>query len=136
MATGTNMAQLPGLPSWGQGWLDSYLAQADGGDVVRGDVGRGARWWHHLFDGVATLTEGRLQRLQDRVGRQVAELGTAFRLPGDTRERRWPLPGCGGRLRCPLAVALPALQARLDPQQVQADVPALTPWPVQAAAGD
>jgi uncharacterized circularly permuted ATP-grasp superfamily protein/uncharacterized alpha-E superfamily protein len=84
------MAQLPGLPSWGQGWLDNYVAQAEGGDIVRGDVGRGARWWHHLFDGVATLTEGRLQRLQDRVARQVGEIGTAFRLPGDTRERRWP----------------------------------------------
>ncbi|PZU06180.1 circularly permuted type 2 ATP-grasp protein [Sphingomonas sp.] len=84
------MAQLPGMPSWGQGWLDAYVAQADAGDVVRGDMGRGGRWWHYLFDGVATLTEGRLQRLQDRIGRQVDELGTAFRLPGDTRERPWP----------------------------------------------
>jgi uncharacterized circularly permuted ATP-grasp superfamily protein/uncharacterized alpha-E superfamily protein len=91
MAWGTNMAQLPGMPSWGQGWLESYIAQAGSGDVVRDDMGRGARWWHHLFDGVATLTEGRLQRLQDRVGRQVDELGTAFRLPGDPTERRWPL---------------------------------------------
>jgi len=84
------MAQLPNMPSWGQGWLESYLAQSDAGDVVRGDVGRGARWWHHLFDGVATITEGRLRRLQDRVAHQVEEIGTAFRLPGDTRERRWP----------------------------------------------
>ncbi|MDO6416694.1 circularly permuted type 2 ATP-grasp protein [Sphingomonas sp. BIUV-7] len=84
------MAQLPGMPTWGQGWLESYVAQADLGDVVRGDLGRGARWWHHLFDGVATLTEGRLQRLQDRIGRQVDDLGTAFRLPGDTSERPWP----------------------------------------------
>ncbi|WP_294392108.1 circularly permuted type 2 ATP-grasp protein [uncultured Sphingomonas sp.] len=88
---GTNMAQLPGMPSWGQGWLESYIAQAGGGDVVRDDMGRGARWWHHLFDGVATLTEGRLQRLQDRVGRQVNEIGTTFRLPGDPAERPWPL---------------------------------------------
>jgi uncharacterized circularly permuted ATP-grasp superfamily protein/uncharacterized alpha-E superfamily protein len=85
------MAQLPGMPSWGQGWLESYIAQAGSGDVVRDDMGRGARWWHHLFDGVAALTEGRLQRLQDRVGRQVNELGTAFRLPGDPVERPWPL---------------------------------------------
>lgn len=49
------------------------------------------------------------------------------------RERRWPLPGCGGRLRCPLAIAVPALQARLDPQRVEAEVPAMTPWPAQAA---
>ncbi|WP_420139718.1 circularly permuted type 2 ATP-grasp protein [Sphingomonas sp.] len=88
---GTNMAQLPGMPSWGQGWLESYVSQTNAGDVVRDDMGRGARWWHHLFDGVAGLTEGRLQRLQDRIGRQVDEIGTAFRLPGDPSERPWPL---------------------------------------------
>ncbi|MDQ1091716.1 4-phytase/acid phosphatase [Xanthomonas sacchari] len=49
------------------------------------------------------------------------------------RARGWPLPGCGGRLRCPLAIALPALQARLDPQRVQAEVPPMTPWPAQVA---
>ncbi|WP_420008833.1 histidine-type phosphatase [Xanthomonas sacchari] len=49
------------------------------------------------------------------------------------RERRWPLPGCGGRLRCPLAIALPALQARLDPQRVEAAEPPMTEWPAQAA---
>jgi uncharacterized circularly permuted ATP-grasp superfamily protein/uncharacterized alpha-E superfamily protein len=91
MVGGTNMALLPGLPSWGQGWLESYVAQAGPGDVVRDDMGRGGRWWHHLFDGVAALTEGRLQRLQDRIGRQVDEIGTAFRLPGDPNERPWPL---------------------------------------------
>ena len=91
MAAGGNMALLPGLPSWGQGWLESYIAQAGLGDVVRDDMGRGGRWWNHLFDGVATLTEGRLQRLQDRIGRQVDEIGTAFRLPGDSDERPWPL---------------------------------------------
>ena len=91
MVAGASMAQLPGMPSWGQGWLDAYIGQAGAGDIVRGDVGRGARWWHHLFDGVAGLTEGRLQRLQDRIGRQVDEIGTAFRLPGDSMERPWPL---------------------------------------------
>jgi uncharacterized circularly permuted ATP-grasp superfamily protein/uncharacterized alpha-E superfamily protein len=84
------MAQLPGMPSWGQGWLESYVSQAGAGDVVRDDMGRGGRWWHHLFDGVAGLTEGRLQRLQERIDRQVDEIGTAFRLPGDPAERPWP----------------------------------------------
>lgn len=91
MVGGTNMALLPGLPSWGQGWIESYVAKAGVGDVLRDDIGRGARWWHHLFDGVATLTEGRLQRLQDRISRQVDEIGTTFRLPGDSNERPWPL---------------------------------------------
>jgi hypothetical protein len=73
-------AQLPGIPSWGEGWLSSYVATAGTGDVLRGDYGRGARWWHRLFEGIATLTEGRLGYLQDRISRQVGELGMAYRL--------------------------------------------------------
>lgn len=84
-------AQLPGMPTWGEGWLASYVAGAGSGDVLRGDYGRGARWWHRLFEGVATLSEGRLGALQERVSRQAIELGTAFRLPGETKERPWPL---------------------------------------------
>ncbi|MEH3107191.1 MAG: circularly permuted type 2 ATP-grasp protein [Sphingomonas fennica] len=91
MTTAAGSADLFGTPQWGRRWIDTYLAGAGPEDVVRGDGGRGARWWHHLFDGVATLTEGHLQRLQDRVGRQVTELGTAFRLPGESQERSWPL---------------------------------------------
>ena len=89
-AAGASPAPAP-LPAWGRGWLDAYLAQAGPGDVVRGDVARGATWWHHLFDGVATITEGRLQRLQDRIARQVDEIGTTFRLPDDPGERPWPV---------------------------------------------
>lgn len=85
------MAQLPGMPTWGEGWLSSYVATAGLGDVLRGDYGRGARWWHQLFEGIATLSEGHLGVVQDRVARQVIELGTAFRLPGESEERPWPV---------------------------------------------
>lgn len=88
---GEQMAQLPGMPSWGDGWLNAYLAAAGPGDSLRGDMGRGARWWRSLFEGVAGITEGRLARLQERVARQVTEIGTAFRLPGEARERAWPV---------------------------------------------
>ncbi|SFR96218.1 circularly permuted type 2 ATP-grasp protein [Sphingomonas jatrophae] len=87
------MPQLPGLPSWGQGWVESYLSQARPGDVLRDDLGRGARWWRTLFDGVANLSDGRLARVEERVGRQVREIGTAFRLPGEAKERAWPQSG-------------------------------------------
>lgn len=85
------MAQLPGLPTWGEGWIASYLPRATSGDVLRGDAGRGARWWNRLLEGVAGLADGNLTHLQDRVTRQVTEIGTAFRLPGDDDERPWPL---------------------------------------------
>lgn len=85
------MAELPGLPSLGEGWLQSYIAKAGLADALRGDVGRGAKWWHSLFEGVGRLSEGRLDLLQQRMARQVQELGTAFRLPGEERERPWPV---------------------------------------------
>ncbi|SNS64047.1 Uncharacterized conserved protein, circularly permuted ATPgrasp superfamily [Sphingomonas laterariae] len=83
------MSQLPGLPTWGEGWLASYLPRATSGDILRGDVGRGARWWNHLLEGMAGLGEGNLNHLQDRITRQVAEIGTSFRLPGEAHERPW-----------------------------------------------
>jgi uncharacterized circularly permuted ATP-grasp superfamily protein/uncharacterized alpha-E superfamily protein len=88
---GELMAQLPGMPSLGEGWLQSYIAMAGTADTLRGDVGRGAKWWHRLFDGVGQLSDGRLDVLQNRIGRQIQELGTAFRLPGEGQERPWPL---------------------------------------------
>ncbi|QNH18709.1 histidine-type phosphatase [Xanthomonas sp. SS] len=113
----TNLAHLAGLlgvPGPVRGQPDAY---PPGGALLLDLVRQRGRDYLQLRSVVPTL-----QALRDN------------RFDGDRlRERRWPLPGCGGRLRCPLAVALPALQARLDAQQVQADVPALTPWPVQAA---
>lgn len=85
------MAELPGMPSLGEGWLQSYIATAGAADTLRGDVGRGAKWWQRLFDGIGQLTDGRLDILQARMARQVEELGTAFSLPGEGHERPWPL---------------------------------------------
>ncbi len=117
----TNLAHLAGLldvPGPVRGQPDAY---PPGGALLLDLVRHGGRDYLQLRSVVPTL-----QALRDN------------RFDGaGLRERRWPLPGCGRRLRCPLAVALPALQARLDTQQVQADVPELSAWPVQAAvAGD
>ncbi|TVV74403.1 circularly permuted type 2 ATP-grasp protein [Sphingomonas solaris] len=76
---------------WGEGWLTDYRASAGPDDVLRGDEGRGGRWWRTLLDGIASVSGGDLDQLQDRIGRQVKELGTAFRLPGEENERPWPL---------------------------------------------
>ncbi|ATE65937.1 hypothetical protein COO09_07055 [Rhizorhabdus dicambivorans] len=88
---GDMTAELPGMPSLGEGWLQSYIAKAGTADALRGDVGRGAKWWQALFEGIGRMTEGRLDLLQQRMARQVQELGTAFRLPGEERERPWPV---------------------------------------------
>ncbi len=72
-------------------WLTAYRDQAGRGDVLHGDEGRGGRWWRTLLAGMSHISDGSLARMQDRVGRQVKELGTAFRLPGEANERAWPL---------------------------------------------
>jgi uncharacterized circularly permuted ATP-grasp superfamily protein/uncharacterized alpha-E superfamily protein len=84
-------ARLPGMPSRSEGWRTSYLANAGLGDVLRGDEGRGGPWWRTLLDGVAKAGDGSLGQLQERIRRQVKEIGTAFRLPGEADERAWPL---------------------------------------------
>ena len=91
MLGGETMAELPGLPTPVEGWIASYLAQAGEGDVLRGDMGRGARWWNRLLEGIAGLTGGRLALLQERVERRISEIGTAFRLPDESEERPWPV---------------------------------------------
>jgi 4-phytase / acid phosphatase len=113
----TNLAQLSGLlavPGTVPGQPDAY---PPGGALLLELVRQRGRDYLQLRSVVPTLQALRDNRFDG----------------GGLRERRWPLPGCGGRLRCPLAIALPALQARLDAGQVQAGVPALTPWPAQAA---
>lgn len=81
----------PGDDTLGGRWLTTYRDEAGPGDVLRGDEGRGGRWWRTLLNGMAHVSDGSLARMQDRVGRQVKELGTAFRLPGEANERAWPL---------------------------------------------
>jgi uncharacterized circularly permuted ATP-grasp superfamily protein/uncharacterized alpha-E superfamily protein len=77
-------------PRWSDAWLNEYLEGAGLGDVLRGDYGRGARWWGQLLEGMAQLASGQLAKVQERVQRQVNDIGIAFRLPGETEERPWP----------------------------------------------
>lgn len=84
-------AELPARATCAQEWIAAYLPAAGTDDVLRGDYGRGAKWWHRLLEGVAEIADGGLAELQDRIARQVRDLGTAFRLPGEADERPWPL---------------------------------------------
>ncbi|QSQ31058.1 histidine-type phosphatase [Xanthomonas translucens] len=115
----TNLAHLAGLLDVPGAVPDQPDAYPPGGALLLELVRQGGRDYLQLRSVVPTLQALRDNRFD----------GAAL------RERRWPLPGCGGRLRCPLAVALPALQARLDAQQVQAEVPTMRAWPVQTAGG-
>lgn len=47
--------------------------------------------WYRMAAGLHDLSEGNLAGIQERVLREVIDLGTAFRFAGDNEERPWPL---------------------------------------------
>ncbi len=80
----------PDLPAFsGAAWLDAYGAQVAKGDVVREATNRGM--WAAMADEVAIASNGDLNQARARIQRQADEIGTGFRMPGDSDERKWPL---------------------------------------------
>ena len=80
----------PDLPTFsGAAWLDAYGAQVAKGDVVREASNRGI--WAAMADEVALASNGDLSQARARIQRQADEIGTGFRMPGDSDERKWPL---------------------------------------------
>ena len=68
-------------------WAADYRSRTGSGDAVLADSGLMTA----IFDEVAAASGGDLRELRQRAERQAGEIGTAFRMPGDAEERRWPL---------------------------------------------
>lgn len=65
-----------------------YCAEAGPGDVMcAGDESP----WDIILDEVLKGGGGDLARTEDRLRRQVQEIGTSFRLSGEMEERQWPV---------------------------------------------
>ena len=80
----------PVLPAFsGAAWLDVYRAQVARGDVVRETTN--PAMWAAMADDVAQASNGDLNQARARIQRQADEIGTGFRMPGDSDERKWPL---------------------------------------------
>ena len=80
----------PTLPAFsGAAWLDVYRAQVARGDVVRD--AQSSAMWATMADEVARASHGDLAQARMRIQRQADEIGTGFRMPGDSEERKWPL---------------------------------------------
>ena len=80
----------PDLPAFsGAAWLDAYSAGVARGDVVRDATNRAM--WAAMADEVAAANQGDLTQARQRIQRQADEIGTGFRMPGDSDERKWPL---------------------------------------------
>ncbi|MFM9977722.1 MAG: circularly permuted type 2 ATP-grasp protein [Sphingomonadaceae bacterium] len=76
-------------PDVARGWLDRYR-----GVAMRSDVCAGAAdpaHWQILFDEIAAATGGDLAAAGSRMQRQADDVGTGFRVPGESDARKWPL---------------------------------------------
>jgi uncharacterized circularly permuted ATP-grasp superfamily protein/uncharacterized alpha-E superfamily protein len=71
--------------------LRHYVTDAAGGDLMLEAAPDIAPHWRAMLSGLATADSGDFAPLQDRVVRQVQDLGMAFRLAGEDDERSWPL---------------------------------------------
>ncbi|MGV3770179.1 MAG: circularly permuted type 2 ATP-grasp protein, partial [Sphingobium phenoxybenzoativorans] len=71
--------------------LRHYVTDAAGGDLMLEAAPDMAVHWRAMLAGLAVAGTGDFAPLQDRVARQVQDLGMAFRLAGEDDERSWPL---------------------------------------------
>jgi uncharacterized circularly permuted ATP-grasp superfamily protein/uncharacterized alpha-E superfamily protein len=76
--------------------MRDYAAQATHGDLMLGSSTGMKAHWQDMLGGLAGTGSretggGVFAPLQDRVARQVLDLGMAFRLAGEDDERDWPL---------------------------------------------
>ena len=71
-------------------WAAGYAAQAPEGDVLFAQAGD-AGAWAAAFDELAAVTGDRLEVARERAQRQADDIGTGYRIAGETEERRWPL---------------------------------------------
>lgn len=70
-------------------WIDTYCKTVAPGDVLRDAADPSV--WARLLGEVAREADGDLDHARSRIQRQADDIGTGFRLPGDSEERKWPL---------------------------------------------
>ncbi|GAA4770636.1 circularly permuted type 2 ATP-grasp protein [Stakelama sediminis] len=72
-------------------WIAEYRAHAPSGDIlaVGGQAEQAA--WRAMFEELATHSGDALDHAAERAQRQADDIGTGFRIPGESEERPWPL---------------------------------------------
>lgn len=68
-----------------------YCAAAGNGDMLCAARGKAAEAWDIALAEVLKAGDGNLALTQELIQRRVDEIGVAFRLPGESEERPWPL---------------------------------------------
>ncbi len=68
-----------------------YCVRAESGDILCSAQGLEAEAWDHALDEMLIAGGGNLSRVRERIQRQVDEIGTSFRMAGESEERPWPI---------------------------------------------
>ena len=71
-------------------WIADYCANATTGDVLCGG-GNSDGSWSAMLEELALAAGDSLAAARDRAQRQAEDIGTGFRIPGESEERPWPL---------------------------------------------
>jgi uncharacterized circularly permuted ATP-grasp superfamily protein/uncharacterized alpha-E superfamily protein len=91
MAEDVLAATMDGRPDMMDGLLRNYVTDASSSDLMLGSDAAMKPHWQDLLTGLTAFGREGLGPLQERVARQVLDLGMAFRLAGEEDERDWPL---------------------------------------------
>ena len=67
-------------------WIADYRARTASGDVLSDDPS-----WSTMFEELAAVAGDDLGQARDRVQRHAEDIGTGFRIIGESEERPWPL---------------------------------------------
>ena len=70
-------------------WIADYCAREKQGDVLCD--GRDDPAWMAMFEELAAIAGDDLVHARERVQRHAADIGTGFRIIGESEERAWPL---------------------------------------------
>src|SRR3569623_143818 len=70
-------------------WIADYSTREQRGDVLCAD--RDDPAWAAVFEEIAAIAGDDLGNARERVQRHAADIGTGFRIIGETEERAWPL---------------------------------------------
>ncbi|GAA0736593.1 circularly permuted type 2 ATP-grasp protein [Sphingomonas japonica] len=72
-------------------WIAEYCGGRPRGDVLCGTDGDARIAWQALLEELATASGDSLTQARERAQRQADDIGTGFRIAGESDERPWPL---------------------------------------------
>ncbi|MEP9404191.1 circularly permuted type 2 ATP-grasp protein [Sphingomonas sp. VNH70] len=72
-------------------WLRDYCGRAPAGDMLVDTTGTDRAAWATTLEELAALSGDTLGPVRERAQRHAEDIGTVYRVVGESEERRWPL---------------------------------------------